>query len=73
MLDAFGVRTTLNLDDDVLETAKVMAASQHKPLGEVVSGLMRRAVEALLLPRKSGTGYLCSPFQRVRVRSLRSW
>ncbi|MDP3850613.1 MAG: hypothetical protein Q8Q59_08930 [Luteolibacter sp.] len=39
------MRTTLNLDADVLETAKALAARQRKPLGEVVSGLLRRTVE----------------------------
>ena len=39
------MRTTLNLDDDVLEAAKMLAARERKPLGEVVSGLLRRAVE----------------------------
>jgi len=39
------MRTTLNLDDDVLETAKALAARQHESLGKVVSGLIRKAVE----------------------------
>ncbi len=43
--DVFRMRTTLNLDDDVLETARALAARQRKPLGEVVSALLRRAVE----------------------------
>ena len=45
MRDAFFVRTTLNLDDDVLEAAKMLAARDQKPLGKVISGLLRRAVE----------------------------
>ncbi len=45
MRDARGMRTTLNLDDDVLETAKMLAARERKPLGMVISGLIRRAVE----------------------------
>jgi hypothetical protein len=40
------MRTTLNLDDDVLETAKRLAATERKPLGTVISALLRRAVEA---------------------------
>jgi hypothetical protein len=36
---------SLNLDDDVLETAEVLAARERKPLGMVISGLIRRAVE----------------------------
>ena len=39
------MRTTLNLDDDVLEAAKLLAASERKPLGTVISGLLRRTVE----------------------------
>jgi hypothetical protein len=45
MRDVFDMRTTLNLDDDVLATAKALARKQRKPLGEVVSGLLRRVVE----------------------------
>lgn len=41
----FRMRTTLNLDDDVLEAAKMMAARERKPLGKVISGLLRQAVE----------------------------
>jgi hypothetical protein len=39
------MRTTLNLDDDILATAKALAAQQGRSLGEVVSVLVRRAVE----------------------------
>lgn len=39
------MRTTLNLDDDVVETAKTLAASKGQPLGVVISDLIRRAVE----------------------------
>lgn len=45
MRDVSRVRTTLNLDDDVLETARMMAARERKSLGMVISGLLRRAVE----------------------------
>jgi len=41
-----GMRTTLNLADDVLETAKMLAARQRRPLGEAISGLIRSAVGA---------------------------
>jgi hypothetical protein len=44
MRDVFDMRTTLNLDDDVLATAKALAQKQRKPLGEVVSGFLRRVV-----------------------------
>jgi hypothetical protein len=39
------MRTTLNLDPDVLEAAKMLAAQQRKPLGTVISAMLRRAVE----------------------------
>lgn len=59
------MRTTLTIDDDVLETARYMAEVQKRPLGEVVSDLVRQALapahEApqyrngiLLLPRRDG-------------------
>ena len=39
------MRTTLNLDDDVLATVRALAVRQGKSLGEVVSELVRKAVE----------------------------
>ena len=58
------VRTTLNLDDDVLETAKAIAARQSKPLGDVVSGLLRRAVETPAAPSKKRNGMPLFPVSR---------
>ncbi len=50
------MRTTLNLDDDVIETAKALAAQQRRPLGEVVSDLIRRGVEppSKAVPKRNG-------------------
>lgn len=45
MRDVRCVRTTLNIEDDVLATVKAVAARDRKPLGEVVSEMLRRAVE----------------------------
>lgn len=45
MRDAFDMRTTLNLDDDVIETAKALATQRGQSLGEAVSDLIRRAVQ----------------------------
>ena len=39
------MRTTLNLDDDVIETARALASQKRKSLGEVVSELIRQAVQ----------------------------
>jgi hypothetical protein len=57
MRDVSLVRTTLNIEDDVLETVKAMAARDRKPLGEVVSGMLRRAIEPSTSgPRKMRNG-----------------
>lgn len=39
------MRTTLTLDDDVLAAAKSLAERQQRTLGEVVSALVRQALE----------------------------
>ncbi len=39
------MRTTLDLDEDLLAAAKDLAASRRTTLGTVVSELMRRALE----------------------------
>jgi hypothetical protein len=38
------MRTTLRIDDDVLRAAKTLALMQEKSLGEVISGLVRKAL-----------------------------
>jgi hypothetical protein len=45
MRDALSMRTTLNIDDDVLDTVRALARRDGKPVGEVVSAMLRRAVE----------------------------
>ena len=40
------MRTTLNLDPDVLEVARSLALAHSRPLGEIVSGLVRKGLEA---------------------------
>ena len=45
MRDVLSMRTTLNIDDDVLDTVKAMASRDRKPVGEVVSAMLRRALE----------------------------
>ena len=40
------MRTTLNLDDDVLAAARDLARMQRRPLGEVVSALARQTLSA---------------------------
>jgi hypothetical protein len=50
------MRTTLNLDDDVLATAKALATKERKSLGDVVSNLIRRAVEPVPGERSERNG-----------------
>lgn len=40
------MRTTLNIDDDVLITAQLLARQQRRSLGALVSELLRRALSA---------------------------
>lgn len=37
------MRTTINIDDHLLEEAKVLAAREHRKLGEVIDDLLRLA------------------------------
>lgn len=39
------MRTTLNIDDDLLAVARALAEEEGRSLGEVVSRLLRRALE----------------------------
>lgn len=49
------MRTTISIDDDVLEAARKLAAAQNRPLGRVVSALMRRGLTArTVYPSASG-------------------
>ncbi|GFG76175.1 antitoxin [Mycobacterium botniense] len=38
------MRTTLNIDDDVMTAARELAASEHRSLGAVISELARRGL-----------------------------
>lgn len=40
------MRTTINLDDDVLAAVRRLAAADAKSVGEVVSALLRQSMEA---------------------------
>jgi hypothetical protein len=38
------MRTTLDIDDDVLETAEKLSADQHKSAGQLISEWARRGI-----------------------------
>lgn len=40
------MRTTINVDDDLFKAAKALAAQRHVAIGEVVSDLMRKGLNA---------------------------
>lgn len=40
------MRTTVAIEDDILEAARKLAAAQNRSLGQVVSELMRRGLTA---------------------------
>ncbi|MBY5790487.1 CopG family transcriptional regulator [Rhizobium leguminosarum] len=49
------MKTTLAIDDDVLDAAREIAERQEKNLGEVISDLARRSLEMQqLAPRRNG-------------------
>jgi hypothetical protein len=45
MCDDVRVRTTLDIDEDVLQAAKEIAALRRKTTGEVISELARKGLE----------------------------
>jgi hypothetical protein len=45
------MRTTLDLDDDVLQAAKELAAVQQTTAGKVISDLVRKALAPTSVPR----------------------
>jgi len=54
------MRTTLQIDDDVLAAAKVLAENQKRPIGNVISDLARGGPCGGQNNLASETEYLCS-------------
>jgi hypothetical protein len=50
------MRTTLNIDDDILAAAKEMAATQRRSVGEVISSLARQALRPVFSGFKTRNG-----------------
>ena len=56
------MRTTLNIDDDVMETVKQIASMNRKSLGDIISSTMREALGPKPgLPRRRRNGILLFP------------
>jgi hypothetical protein len=51
MRDDAGVRTTLDLDDDILQAAKELATARGISAGKVLSELARKALTPLETPQ----------------------
>ena len=54
MFDDNGMRTTLDLDDDVLAAARSIAAVRRQTMGRVVSDLVRQSLATKLKKAPSG-------------------
>ncbi len=66
-----GMRTTLELDDDLVTTAKHMARQQGVTLGEVISELARKSLSASAPPKERNGVLLFVPKARASKPDLR--
>ena len=55
------MRTTINLDADVLDAVKTLATQQRVPMGTVLSNLVRRGLKADAQPARTRNGILLFP------------
>ncbi len=65
MRDDRRVRTTLDIDEDVLESAKVLAAKRRTTAGRVLSELARIALAARDRSRRNRDGVPILPGRRA--------
>jgi Arc/MetJ family transcription regulator len=59
-----GMRTTLDIDDDVLAAAKELAGTKRKSVGNVISELARTALVRTLSPGRMRNGAPLLPVRR---------
>jgi hypothetical protein len=57
------MRTTLTIDDDVLEAARDLASRQKKSIGEVISALTRQALRPAAKPAATPGGVPLLPLR----------
>jgi hypothetical protein len=60
------MRTTLDLDDDLLQAAKQLAQQRGKTAGQVVSELVRAALKPKTVPRMRNGVLLFEPKKGAR-------
>jgi Arc/MetJ family transcription regulator len=58
MFDDRSMRTTLDLDDDVLAAARSIAAARKQTMGKVVSDLVRQSLSTRLKKARTGVPQL---------------
>jgi hypothetical protein len=64
----FIMRTTLAIDDDLLNAAKELARSQNKAVGEVISSLARKALTPIKTRRRIRNGVPLLPVRKGAPR-----
>ena len=57
------MRTTLAIDDDVLDAAKAIAQHQNRSLGSVMSDLARKALHKPPARQRYRNGFLLLPYR----------
>jgi hypothetical protein len=62
------VRTTLDIDDEVLLTVKEIARTQHKTVGDIVSALLRDSLQPKPVSREYRNGIPLLPRRPHGVR-----
>ena len=62
------MRTTLTIDDDVLAAAREIATTEQKTVGEIISGLARRAMRPANTRRKTRNGVPLLPIRSNTAR-----
>ena len=64
------MRTTLDIQDDVLAQVKEYAAARSMPAGEATSVLLRRALKQPTPVRRDGHFFVFSPGEEAEVITL---
>ena len=65
-----GVRTTLEIDDDLLQVARQLAQQRKTTMGQVISQLVRNAMEPKNSPRSRNGVRLFDPKPGARKPSM---
>lgn len=64
------MRTTLSIDDDVLEEVRQIAAAEGRPIGAVISDLARRALAPVAIAPGHGLPVFDVPRDAKRITGV---